>query len=89
MLIPVCALLAACAPEDTEEQAVVTPEDMFMNSCGACHTVENNGPTIAELRALSPEELRAGIVNHPTAGDIPDRLTAAHIDDLIKYLESQ
>lgn len=87
LLIPLCALLAACAPEDAKKQAGTTPEDLFTESCGACHGVENKGPTVAELRALSPEELRAGIINHPTAGEIPDRLTAAHIDDLIKYLE--
>ena len=89
MLTPLCALLGACAPDDAQEKAAVTPEDMFTESCGACHSVENNGPTVAELRVLNSEELRAGIRNHPTAGDISDRLTAARIDELIKYLERQ
>jgi mono/diheme cytochrome c family protein len=88
-LIPLCTLLGACAPDGTPEQAAATPEDNFVESCGACHGTENNGPTIAELRALSSEQLRAGIINHPTAGQIPDRLTAARIDELIKYLEAQ
>jgi len=86
-LLPMCAFLAACSPQDAPEQAAATPEEVFMESCGACHTREDNGPSVADLRALSPEQLRAGISNHPTAGDIPDRLTAARIDELIKYLE--
>jgi mono/diheme cytochrome c family protein len=89
MLIPLCALLGACAPDDAQKNVAATPEDMFTESCGACHSVEDNGPTVVELRALSAEELRAGIRNHPTAGDISDRLSAARIDELIKYLEQQ
>jgi mono/diheme cytochrome c family protein len=86
ILIPLCMLLAACATEDAEEKAAAT-EETFNESCGVCHSLEDNGPSVADLRALSPEELRAGIVNHPTAGQILDRLTAAQIDDLIKFLE--
>lgn len=87
LLIPCSILFAACAPEQTPEPSAVTPEQMFMESCGGCHTREDNGPSIADLRALSADELRVGISNHPTAGDIPDRLSAARIDELIKYLE--
>lgn len=80
-------LLAACAPDDRQEQLAATPEQIFEKDCGACHGETGGGPTIAELRALSTEDLRAAISNHPTAGQIPERLPAARVDDLIKYIE--
>lgn len=89
MLLPVFALLGACGRESAEEKANATSEEFFAQSCGACHTVADNAPTIAELGALSSEDLRAGIRNHPTAGEISDRLSAARIDELIKYIETQ
>ena len=87
ILVPVFALLGACGSETAEEQADATTDEIFAQDCGACHSVANNAPSVEDLRALSSEELRAGIVNHPTAGNIPDRLTAARIDDLIQYLD--
>ena len=89
LLIPVFTLLGACSPKTAEERAGVTPEEKFAQNCGACHTVAENAPTVAELRALSSEDLRAGIENHPTAGEITDRMTAASIDDLITYLQQE
>jgi mono/diheme cytochrome c family protein len=83
ILVPVFALLGACGSETAEEQA----DAIFTQDCGACHSVANNAPSIEDLRALSSEELRAGIMGHTTAGDIPERLTAARIDDLIQYLD--
>ena len=87
ILVPVLALLGACGSETAEEQADATTDESFAQDCGACHSVANNAPSIEDLRALSSEELRAAIMGHPTAGDIPDRLTAARIDSLIQYLD--
>ena len=88
LLIPVFTLLGACGRETAEEQANATAEEYFAQSCGACHTVADNAPTVAEMRALSSEDLRDGIINHPTAGEITERLSAARIDELIKYIET-
>jgi mono/diheme cytochrome c family protein len=87
ILVPVFALLGACGSETAEERADATTDESFAQDCGACHSVANNAPSIEDLRALSSEELRAGIMSHPSAGDIPDRLTAARIDGLIQYLD--
>jgi len=84
MLIPVFAVLGACG---SEKQADATIDETFEQDCGACHSVAENAPTVADLRALSSEDLRAGIVNHPTAGEITSRMSAARIDELIQYLE--
>jgi len=89
MLIPVFAFLGACGSETAEEQADASIDEIFAQDCGACHSVAANAPSVAELRSLSSEDLRAGIENHPTAGEIADRMSAARIDDLIKYLQQE
>ena len=88
-LLLLCMVLGGCAPENNEKQAGKSGADLFDESCGACHGAEGRGPSIAELRGLPPDELRAGIRNHPTAGQIPDRLTADRIGNLIDYLEDE
>ena len=87
--IPIYATLSACAPEADRQRQVKSGAEMFDESCGACHGEEGRGPSIAELRALPPEELRAAIRNHPTAGQIPERLSADRIGGLIEYLEEK
>ncbi|MGI9331114.1 MAG: c-type cytochrome [Gammaproteobacteria bacterium] len=90
------ALLAACSPGKPPATEPAPPAqtsssdiggDLFEKQCGACHGVNGRGPSLATLRALSSEDLRAGIRNHPTAGTIPQRLPAAELSDLIEYLE--
>ncbi len=87
VLIPLCMLSGGCAPEGGPEQAADSSADLFNRNCGACHGAEGRGPSLDTLRALSPDELRAGIRNHPTAGQIPERLPANQINDLIEYIE--
>lgn len=87
--IALSVLLAACAPEGAPEQGAATPEEMFIEQCGACHGTEARAPTISELRALSSEDLRAAISDHATAGEIAERLPAARVDDLINYIEQE
>ena len=85
--IPLCMLIGACSPTDAPESSVDSGADLFDKNCSACHGAEGRGPSMEELRALTPDELRAGIRNHPTAGQIPNRLPAAEINDLIGYIE--
>ena len=91
LLLPICTALLACAPESDRQPTPTrkSGEEIFHESCGACHGEEGRGPSVAELRALSPEELRAAIRNHPTAGEIPERLSVDRIGGLIEYLEEQ
>lgn len=90
-------LLAACGPaqeppaEGTAaapvNEAATTGQDLFDKNCGACHGPGGRGPSLETLKALSREELGMAIRNHPTAGQIPSRLPANEIGDLIEFLE--
>ncbi len=91
-------LLAACGPaeeppaeaaatEQAQEAATMTGQDLFATNCGACHGPAGRGPSLETLKALSSEDLRQAILNHPTAGQIPSRLPANEIGDLIEFLE--
>ena len=87
---PLCILvviLTGCSQEKPEDLARDEGEKLFSESCAACHGKEGRGPSMADLRALPSAELREAIRNHPTAGDLLERLTAADIGSLIEYLE--
>jgi mono/diheme cytochrome c family protein len=91
-VLPVCAaaVLTACSPPagtaGKGAESATTGEALFEQHCGACHGPEGRGPSLVALRALSEEELRDAMRNHPPAGDIPARLPASEISDLIEYL---
>jgi len=88
MSIVLCAPLTACAPDSgTSEQRVADAAALFQENCGPCHGQQGRGLSLDELRALAPDELRAGIRNHPTAGQIPQRLPAASVQKLIEFIE--
>lgn len=73
---------AGDAPSPAESGAV-----LFNENCGACHGAGGRGPSLETLKALSSEALRDAIRNHPTAGQIPNRLPANEIGDLIEFLD--
>lgn len=79
-------LVSACAPSE-QDRAVESGEDLFEANCADCHGPSGRGPSLDDIRALTTEELRAAVRNHPTAGQIPQRLPASEIDDLIEYLD--
>lgn len=80
--------LSACAPNDgTSEKSAADGAALFDENCSACHGEQGRGPSMADIRALSPDGLRSAIRNHPTAGQIPQRLPAAEVQQLIEYLE--
>ena len=81
------ALLSACSSEPVEEIVDDKGEQLFEQSCAACHGEEGRGPSMEDIRALPSEQLRAAIANHPRAGDVLERLTAADIGDLVEFLE--
>lgn len=86
-LVLACALLAACAPEQDKTSAVDRGSALFDENCSPCHGAQGRGPSMDEIRALSPDGLRAAIRNHPTAGQIPERLPAARVQEIIEFLE--
>jgi mono/diheme cytochrome c family protein len=90
-----CAILlaSACAPDSPgtvdEPQAAERGEQAFNENCGVCHGTGGRGPALAELKALSSAERRDRIRNHPIAGQIPQRLPAHQLSDVIEFLESE
>jgi mono/diheme cytochrome c family protein len=90
-----CAVLlvSACAPDSpgtvAEPQATERGEQAFNENCGVCHGTDGRGPALAELKALSSAERRDRIRNHPIAGQIPQRLPAHQLSDVIEFLESE
>jgi mono/diheme cytochrome c family protein len=87
-LATACLLLAACAPEPRDNTtSVKRGEASFEENCSPCHGAQGRGPSMDDIRALSPDGLRAAIRNHPTAGQIPERLPAARVQEIIEFLE--
>ena len=89
LLLALLAMLAACAQESAPPVSRgPSGEDLFEENCSACHG-RGQGPSMEHLRSLSTEEIRAGIINHPTAGQIQERLRADRVDKLINFLDSE
>jgi mono/diheme cytochrome c family protein len=88
-----CAILLAsgCAQESgntpSGPQMADRGEQVFDENCGVCHGAEGRGPALTEIRALSSAERRDRIRNHPIAGQIPQRLPANQLADVIEFLE--
>ena len=90
-----CSFLAlsACAPENggtsSGPEAIDRGEQVFSDNCGVCHGAGGRGPTLAEIKALSSTDRRDRISNHPIAGQIPQRLPAKQLFDVIEFIESE
>ncbi len=84
------ALLVACAQDSEPDKSPAERGALlFAENCSPCHGVAGRGPSLEDdIRALTPEQLRAAIRNHPTAGQIPERLPAARVQDIIDFFES-
>lgn len=83
-------LLSACSPDGGSGGRAAAKADgaaLFDTNCSACHGQMDRGPSLDDIRSLSPEGLRSAIRNHPTAGQIPQRLPAADLQRLIEFLE--
>jgi mono/diheme cytochrome c family protein len=90
-----CALLlvSGCAQEDggpfDETRSAARGETVFDLNCGYCHGENGRGPALASIRSLSQTERRNRIANHPISGQIPQRLPAHELSDLIEYIETE
>lgn len=84
-------LTSGCAPDSPstseEPEAAERGKLLFATNCGACHGLNGRGPALAEIKALSSAERRERIRNHPIAGEIPQRLPANELSDVIEFLE--
>jgi len=86
-------VLSACAPDSSGTTggmgATERGEQVFNDSCGACHGTGGRGPALSEIKALSTDDRTDRIRNHPIAGQIPQRLPAHQLSDVIEFFESK
>ena len=87
----ICLLIAGCAPEPSEQgtgtSQAINGADVFAENCAVCH-LSGRAPRLESIKALSQSERGNRMSNHPRAGDLVDRLTAATLLDLIDFLKS-
>ena len=85
--------LSACAPDSggptSGPGATERGEQVFNDNCGACHGAGGRGPALSEIKALPSADRRERIRNHPIAGQIPQRLPANQLSDVIEFFESE
>jgi len=62
---------------------------VFLQYCGYCHGDTGRGPSFAELNAVPPDQFEQQLRNHPTAGAIPQRLTANDLAKLLAFFDSK
>lgn len=90
-LAGLCLMIAGCAPESADERAAASqPIDgaaVFAENCAMCH-LSGRAPKLESIKALSLAERSDRIKNHPRAGNLTDRLTAATLLDLIDFLKT-
>ncbi len=93
MLCLALAGASGCAPQEETptggDTSAARGESVFDYNCGFCHGETGRGPKLSEIRALSQTERRNAIINHPVAGQIPQRLPAHELSDLIEFIESE
>ena len=89
----VSVALAGCSPESggtrSEPASADRGEQVFIENCSVCHGAEGRGPALAEIRALSSSTRREKIRSHPIAGQIPQRLPANQLADVIEFFETE
>ena len=86
-----CLMIAGCAPETADESggtsSSIDGAAVFAENCAVCH-LSGRAPKLESIKALPQAERANRIRNHPRAGDLVDRLTAATLLDLIDFLNS-
>ena len=68
---------------------VLNIQPVFNDNCSVCHGAGGRGPALSEIKALSSADRRDRIRNHPIAGQIPQRLPAIQLSDVIEFFESE
>lgn len=96
LMVIFSVLLTGCAPEsDTAApdssaltSSIESGEAVFMANCSPCHGEGGRGPALSSIQSLTPEARGNAIRNHPTAGQIPQRLPAAQLAQLLDFFEN-
>ena len=96
LMLSFSVLLIGCAPDsntaapDTsaKEASIQSGEEVFMINCSPCHGEGGRGPALSSIQSLTPEARGNAIRNHPTAGQIPQRLPAAQLAQLLDFFEN-
>ena len=86
-------LVSACTPDSdrplTGPQTAARGAEVFDYNCGYCHGASGRGPALSEIKSLSKVERHDKIINHPVSGQIPQRLQAHELSDLIEFFDSE
>jgi len=84
-------MVLGCAPDSAEKPGGTTRTidgaAVFAENCAMCH-LSGRAPKLESIKALPPSERGNRIRNHPRAGNLADRLTAATLLDLIDFLKT-
>jgi mono/diheme cytochrome c family protein len=84
-------LIAGCAPESADDRdsasQAIDGAVVFAENCAVCH-LSGRAPRLESIKALPQSERGDRIRNHPRAGNLVDRLTAATLLDLIDFLKT-
>lgn len=86
VLLDLIEFLQSVPPDATQPEG--PGSETFIRECGACHG-GGRGPSFIELAKLNEEQFRARMRQHPVAGAIPQRLTAAQLGALIEFFDSE
>ena len=87
-------LLVGCAPDNdpsassVPQTTAMSGQEVFMVNCSPCHGEGGRGPALSSIQGLSKEARGNAIRNHPTAGQIPQRLPAAQLGQLLEFFEN-
>jgi len=89
MLLSACDVDMGSDTAASGPQAIERGAEVFELNCGACHGADGRGPSLDQIKSLSSEERRSRMVNHPVAGQIPQRLRAHELSDLREFFEAK
>lgn len=84
-LLDLIELLEAAPPG--AEQPEGSGAENFVTECGDYHG--GRGPSFGELSSLPEAQIRTRLWEHPVAGAIPQRLTAAQLGALIEFFDAE
>lgn len=85
--IEMAGLIEFLKSEPSDDALSVGPTDPISRECGACHG-GGRGPALSEIMGLSQAEVESRLLEHPVAGQVPQRLTARELVDLVEFLKS-
>jgi mono/diheme cytochrome c family protein len=85
--IELAGLIEFLKSDPSDDALSVGPTDPIFRECGACHG-GGRGPALSEIMGLSQADVKSRLLEHPVAGQVPQRLTARDLANLVEFLNS-